>query len=53
LVGARPHLGEPVVEVADDIDPRLLHLLLDEDESLLDDLVDPDPLDLARAAREA
>src|SRR5215204_963056 len=53
LVGARPHLREPFVEAASDLDPRLLHLLLDEDQRLLDELVDLDPLDLARAAGEA
>src|ERR1044071_7856221 len=52
LVGARAHLREAGVEVADDLDARLLHLLLDEDERLLDELVRLDPLDLARAARE-
>src|SRR5215208_667744 len=53
LVGARAHLRELRVEAADDLDARLLHLLLDEDERLLDELVRLDPLDLARAAREA
>src|SRR5215204_311647 len=52
LVGARAHLRELRVEAADDLDARLLHLLLDEDERLLDELVGVDPLDLARAARE-
>src|SRR3712207_5290603 len=52
LVGARADLRELRVELAHDLDARLLHLLLDEDEGLLDELVRLDPLDLARAARE-
>src|SRR5919199_11951 len=52
LVGARAYLRQVVGELPDDLDPRLPHLLLDEDQGLLDELVDRDPLDLARAARE-
>src|SRR5438067_1638005 len=52
LVGARAYLRQAGVELPDDLDPRLPHLLLDEDQGLLDELVDRGPLGLARAARE-
>src|ERR1051326_8155500 len=53
LVGARAYRGQTVVEVVRDFDSGLPHLLLDEDERLLDDLVDVHPLDLAGASGEA
>src|SRR5437868_6506423 len=52
LVAARANLRQPRVEPADDLDARLTHLLLDEDERLLEELVHVRPLDLAGAARE-
>src|SRR5256714_2237639 len=53
LVAARANLRQSRVELARDLDARLPHLLLDEYQRLLDELVDVHPLDLAGAAREA
>src|ERR1043166_708439 len=53
LVGARAHARQRGVELADDLDAPLANLLLDEDQGLFEELVDRDPLDLARAPREA
>src|SRR5207248_3192286 len=52
LVGARAHARQGGVKLADDLDAPLPHLLLDEYQSLFKELVDRDPLGLARAARE-
>src|ERR1043165_7532302 len=52
LVGARAHARKALVELADDLDATLPHLLLDEYQSLFQELVDRDPLGLARAARK-
>src|ERR1043165_4640748 len=52
LVGARAHARQSLVELADDLAATLPHLLLDEYQSLFQELVDRDPLDLARAARK-